>query len=383
MTAFPRRPLAALVSLAARTGAAQAKDTPAQGDLVLPGQATVFGPCAREDGVPAPELLHRLPETLVLGGKQATGRSASFDTQRCLDCAPFTGTPVGSTAWVYLAFAPATTGPASFGFGADWWYEAYLDGTLISETLSRGDQGNEAWPPSIHDVTVTVEVPKGPHVLAVRLLRGSGSALLAMGGPLDLRNPVIRNAPKPAGATAASATVAQASFREGPPPERKWKLIWYDEFDGTALDTVKWNVQPQDRWNWPDIRTEPSPANLFLDGNGALVLQLTRNPDGTVRHPGSINGRFAKAYGYIETRAHLQRPQDGHGAVRRLAHRRLPVDAAGAHLLRGRPGDAAADVPRRPGHERPPEGVDQRLPEGAEDQGGEAVLRPSGGGATP
>ncbi|HOC31962.1 MAG TPA: TlpA disulfide reductase family protein, partial [Armatimonadota bacterium] len=41
---------------------------------------------------------------------------------------------------------------------------------------------------------IVVQVTKGSHVLAVRILRGSGSAKLAVGGPQDLRNPAIRKA---------------------------------------------------------------------------------------------------------------------------------------------------------------------------------------------
>jgi len=300
--------LTVLFPIAVWTGMAQAKDeAPAQGDLLLPAQAVVFATFTREDGVPAPELLRRVPETLVIGGKQATGQATTFDARRCLDCAPFTGTPVGNTAWVYLPFTANASGPTTFGFGADWWYEAYLDGELISETLSRGDQGNEAWPPSIHDFPATVNLTKGQHVLAVRLLRGSGSALLAVGGPLDLKNPAIRTAPKPAGTVVASATVTKAGYREGPPAGKQWTLVWHDEFDGAALDTDKWNVQPLSPWNWPDIKTQATADNLFLDGNGALVVQLTQDADGTVRHPGSINSHFAKAYGYIETRVQFSR----------------------------------------------------------------------------
>ncbi len=286
------------------TGALTA-DAPPQGDLALPAQATVFGPFAREDGVPAPELLSRIPETLVIGAKQAAGRPATFDARRCLDCAPFCGTPVGNTAWVYLAFTADTAVPTTFGFGADWWYAAYLDGKLISDTVSGGDQGNIAWPPSIRDFSATVELTRGPHVLAVRLLRGSGSAMLAVGGPRDLKNPAIRKAPVPA--SAQVSTVTRAGYHEGPPAGKKWKLVFSDEFDGTALDTVKWNVQPQNPWNWPGIKTSPSRDNLLLDGQGALVLQLTRDPDGTVRHFGSINSRFGKAYGYFETRVQFSR----------------------------------------------------------------------------
>ena len=293
------------------------QNAPPQGDLALPAQAVVFGPFAREDGVPAAEQLRSMPATLAIGDRQAAGRPAIFDAQRTLDCAAFCGPEVGGTAWIYLAFAAERAEAVTFGFGADWWYEAYLDGTRISETLSR-DDGNVAWPPSIRDFAATVDLAAGPHVLAVRFLRGSGSAKVAVGGPRDLRNPAIRQAPKAPAATVASVT--RAGTREGPPPERSWKLVWNEEFDGAALDTGKWNVQPLRKWEWPGIKTEARPENMFLDGKGALVLELTRDPDGTVRHAGSINSHFAKAYGYFETRVQFSRQPGWWTAVWMAGH---------------------------------------------------------------
>ncbi len=313
MKCFCRVLLSLLLPLAMGAVTVAAEEAKPQGNVVLPTQAVVFGPFAREDGVPAPELLSRVPETLAIGSKRVAGRPATFDARRCLDCAPFCGTPVGNTAWVYLAFTADTAGPTTFGFGADWWYEAYLDGKLISDTLSHGDQGNVAWPPSIRDFTATVAIAQGPHVLAVRILRGTGSAMLAVGGPQDLRNPAIRKAPVPAAAQVA--TVTKAGYREGPPADKKWRMVWNEEFEGTTLDTAKWNVQPLSKWEWPGIQTSPCAENLFLDGKGALVLQLTRDPDGTVRHAGSINSFFAKAYGYFETRVQFSRQPGWWSAV--------------------------------------------------------------------
>ncbi len=304
---------AALVALTVATAPGWVQSASPRGDVVLPSEAKVFGPFGKDAGVPAAEMLRQVPQTLVIGQQQATARAARFDAARRLDCAPFCGAAVGSTAWVYLAFTAEAAGPATFGFGADWWYEAYLDGKLVSETLSRGSQGNDDWPPTIRDFAVTVELTRGSHVLAVRLLRGSGSAQLAVGGPRDLRNPAIKKAPKPVSATLAKVT--KAGYREGPPADKRWKLVWNEEFDGTTLDTAKWNVQPQNEWKWPDIKTKPAPENLFLDGQGALVLQLTRDPDGTVRHFGSINSRFEKAYGYVETRVQFTRQPGWWGAV--------------------------------------------------------------------
>ena len=301
------RPRCALVTLLLVTcvGAGQGRGAAPQGTLSLPKRALVFGPFVREDGVPGPELLRRVPKTLVIGDKQATGRVASVDAFRRLDCAPFCGSAVGNTAWVYLAFSVDTAGPNTLGFGADWWYEAYLDGVLVSETLSRGSEGNEAWPPSIRDFPVTVHMAKGEHVLAIRFLRGSGSAMLAVGGPADLRNPAIRKAPAPPSAKLASVT--KAGQRDGPPSGKTWKLVWNEEFDGATLDTDKWHVQPLKKWTWPDTKIESDPANMFLDRKGSLVLQLTQDADGTIRHAGSINSRFEQAYGYFETRVQFSR----------------------------------------------------------------------------
>ena len=300
-----RFPATLLVALGAAIWAslAQAQEVPPKGNLVLPVKAVVFGPFERSDAPPSPELLRRLPAALELGGRRAAGRAAAFDPRtRALDLAPFTGAEVGNAAWVYLAFATEATGSVTFGFGADWWYEAYLDGRLVSETLSRGDRGNEAWPPSIRDFTATVEVAKGDHVLAVRVIRGKASALLAVGGPTDLRNPAIAGA-----AVKTTLTVTKAGYREGPPAGKMWRMVWNDEFNGTAIDTAKWHLQSEAGWSWPGLKTAQSDANLSLDGQGSLVARLTQDPDGTVRYHRGMNTRSEKAYGYFETRVQFSR----------------------------------------------------------------------------
>jgi beta-glucanase (GH16 family) len=295
--------ITSVLCVPALAGWAQAAEPEVKGDLVLPAQAVAFGPFARDAAAPAPEWLRRVPETLEIGGRQAAGRPAAFDKNRGLDGAPFCGAQPGGTAWVYLAFTAAAAGPVTFGFGADWWYEAYLDGQVISETLSRGDQGNGASPPSIRDFTATVDAAQGDHVLAVRLVRGSASAMLAVGGPQDLRDPSIRTVAMPA----MPATVTKAGYREGPPAGKKWKLVWNDEFDGTTVDTGKWMVVSQGAWGWPGMKTKEEKNNLCLDGKGALVLKLTQDADGTVRYAKGMQSKFNKAYGYFETRVQFSR----------------------------------------------------------------------------
>jgi beta-glucanase (GH16 family) len=283
-------------------GIASAEGAAPQGHLVLPAKAVVFGPFAREDGVPSVELLRQVPTTLVIGDKRIEARTARFDGNRRLDLAPFTGPAIGGTAWVHITFTAEASEAVSFGFGADWWYEAYLDGKLISETLSQGQAGNGVWPPSIRDFGATVDMSKGDHVLAIRMLRGKGSAMLAVGGPEDLRNAAITGVARP-----KVAQVAKAGYREGPPAGKKWKMVWNDEFEGDAIDTGKWNIQSQEKWEWPGMKTKEAKENLFLDGKGALVLQLTKDPDGTVRYAKGMISRFSAAYGYFEARLQFTR----------------------------------------------------------------------------
>ena len=158
-------------------------------DITLPSEALIFAPFTKEDGVPEEELLRQVHTTLELGGKRVEGKTAFFDTDRVLDLGTFIGETggvvAGRCAFAYIPFTSNKAGSATFGFGADWWYEAYLDGKLISETLTQG--GNQKWPPSIGDHTVTVDLKQGDHLLVLRFLRGAGSALLAVGVPRDLK----------------------------------------------------------------------------------------------------------------------------------------------------------------------------------------------------
>ena len=174
-------------------------------ELSLPTECQVFAPFTKEDGVPAADALKAVPTALELGGKKAEARTAHFDpVTRTLDLAPLLGAKgdpmVGRAAFVYIPFELPEGGETTFGFGADWWYAAYLDGQLISETISS-EKGNEKWPPNITDHKVTVKIPAGKHVLVIRFMSGMSSSVLAAGGPLDLLNP-------PAAPSAAGAVVS-------------------------------------------------------------------------------------------------------------------------------------------------------------------------------
>jgi hypothetical protein len=98
---------------------------------------------------------------------------------------------------------------------------------------------------------------------------------------------------------AAEAPDAQA----GPPIDRKWKLVFRDEFDGTAIDEATWKPSDYTTWDHPGFKTRLAKENCGLDGEGHLVVRLTQDEDGTIAFNGGLITRdFQKAFGYIETR---------------------------------------------------------------------------------
>lgn len=60
------------------------------------------------------------------------------------------------------------------------------------------------------------------------------------------------------------------------PPNKKWKLVWSDEFNGTELDSTKWNYR-LDYWGYksPTFTQE----GVELDGEGHLRINLIRKGD--------------------------------------------------------------------------------------------------------
>ena len=104
-------------------------------------------------------------------------------------------------------------------------------------------------------------------------------------------------------ATPGSPQVTKAACRQGPPPDKTWKMVWNDEFEGTAVDLKLWQVREKEKWHWPGFKTQYADANCALDGKGSLVLRLTQDADGTLRFNQGLQSRsFQKTYGYFETR---------------------------------------------------------------------------------
>jgi len=88
-------------------------------------------------------------------------------------------------ALVFILAQVRESGPVTFGFGADWWFEARLDGKLLVETVSRFATGNVAYPPNPSN-HMAPRIDAGEHLLVVRLIAGRDSTAFAVGGPADL-----------------------------------------------------------------------------------------------------------------------------------------------------------------------------------------------------
>jgi len=83
-------------------------------------------------------------------------------------------------------------------------------------------------------------------------------------------------------------------------------MVWNDEFDGTAVDTSKWTRHKKSPWNWLGMKTQESESSLVVK-QGSLTLQLTQDPNGTVRYHRGFQSVFNTAFGYFETRVQFSR----------------------------------------------------------------------------
>ncbi len=154
------------------------------GNLTWPSEWRVFGPMREDDHVDD-DVLTTLPDAIGVDGRsfaattvQATGNRldfeqiyGSFEKQR--------------VAWIFGTIAALRDGKVTLGFGADWWMQVWVDGASICDTSTSG---NVNWPPDMRDHLCTIDLARGEHVLAIRFKAGSGSAVLALGGPDQLRH---------------------------------------------------------------------------------------------------------------------------------------------------------------------------------------------------
>jgi beta-glucanase (GH16 family) len=91
----------------------------------------------------------------------------------------------------------------------------------------------------------------------------------------------------------------------------KMTLVWNDEFDGTAVNTSKWNYRAEGtvrNYGIVDRRT------IALDGKGNVEIKVLKDEKTGKYYIGELgtDGIYSQTYGYFECRAKMNRSLGAH-----------------------------------------------------------------------
>ncbi len=97
-----------------------------------------------------------------------------------------------------------------------------------------------------------------------------------------------------------------------------WELVWSDEFDGTSLDSSKWNIQTGDGsaegipgWGNQELQ-DYQVSNVSVNGGSLIITARNEMVDGDAEYTsGRINtaGKFDFRYGRVEANIHAPKGQ--------------------------------------------------------------------------
>ena len=143
----------------------------------LPDRWTVFTQIYAHDPVIGQRDLTGVPDALEVGGRELE-RKMGEAKDGTLDLAPLIGGTLSQVgAYVYVPFSLTQEEEIVWGFGADFWLQAWIDGEQVCTTFP---QGNRTFPPTDTDVVRTATLAKGNHLLVIRFLSGASSSLLCL-----------------------------------------------------------------------------------------------------------------------------------------------------------------------------------------------------------
>ncbi len=99
--------------------------------------------------------------------------------------------------------------------------------------------------------------------------------------------------------TTVSVTIPQNTTSGWLPPGSNWTLAWSDEFNGTSVDTSRWNY-------WLSGQTRRAavnePSNTY-EGGGNLTVRITDS--GGQLTAGGLESKVGFGYGYFEVRSQI------------------------------------------------------------------------------
>ncbi|MFZ0391792.1 MAG: glycoside hydrolase family 16 protein [Calditrichia bacterium] len=108
------------------------------------------------------------------------------------------------------------------------------------------------------------------------------------------------------------ATVFMGCSNSTEPPQREWRLVWQDEFDGAAgqlPDSAKWTYDIGTDWGNAQLEYDTDrPENVSLDGQGRLAITARQESYmGSAFTSARIKtqGLFEQAYGRFEASIRL------------------------------------------------------------------------------
>jgi len=134
----------------------------------LPEQWTVFAPVNRSFTLEKSQLA-TIPSVINAGNGTISPRLVKVVDGR-LDLNPFVGgTGAQRCAYVFIPISLSEDKSLVFGFGADWWFEAFLDGEHLCDTMINGNLSDGY---SSFDHMKRVHLTKGNHLLAIRVISG-------------------------------------------------------------------------------------------------------------------------------------------------------------------------------------------------------------------
>jgi beta-glucanase (GH16 family) len=87
------------------------------------------------------------------------------------------------------------------------------------------------------------------------------------------------------------------------PEGKTWKLVWHDEFDGDALDEIKWEIPP----DGPRRGAFWWKKAISLDGQGHLKISTFKEDDKYICGCVRTKKKYEHAFGYYVARIQLQK----------------------------------------------------------------------------